>query len=86
MGTSIFARTPDLNLPTDQFYFDHKYMEKCHSALNSLEERLSDCAGSCYFEFQLQFFKEHYILYDGAVEGYGMRVGRMVKMSVSHNF
>ena len=44
-------------------------MGKCHSALNSSEERLSDCAGYCYFEFQLRFFKEHYILYDGAVEG-----------------
>ena len=44
-------------------------MEKCHSALNSSEERLSDYAGNCYFQFQLQFFKKHHILYDGAVEG-----------------
>ena len=35
IGTSIHARTPDLDDPYDVFFFDHLFMEKCHIAYNS---------------------------------------------------
>ena len=33
------------------------------------ERKLSDCAGSEYFKYRLDFVKKHYILYDCAFEG-----------------
>ena len=68
MGTSIHARTPDLDDPYDVFFFDHLFMEKCHIACNSSDAKLDACAGSFYFLYQMKFFNDHYMLYDGAVE------------------
>ena len=43
-------------------------MEKFHEAFTSSELKLSACAGSAYFMYQVAFFKKHYLLYDGATE------------------
>ena len=69
MGTSIHARTPNLDSPYETFFFDYDLMEKCHVAYNCSDTRLDTCAGSFYFRYQMKFFNDHYLLYDGAVEG-----------------
>ena len=47
--------------------FDKEFLVKCHEAMS--ERKLSDCAGSEYFKYQLDFVKKHYKLYEGAFEG-----------------
>ena len=69
MGTSIHSNVPQNDNPFCHMFFDKKFMEKCHDAYNSSEAKLSSCAGSAYFMYQLHFFKKHYILYDGGTEG-----------------
>ena len=69
MGTSIHARAPGFDNPYEVFLFDHTFMKKFHLAQTSSEGKLDMCAGSFHFLYQQNVFKEHYILYDGSVEG-----------------
>ena len=68
VGTSIHSNVPQNDNPFCHMFFDKKIMEKCHDAYNSSEAKLSSCAGSAYFMYQPDFFKKHYILYDGGTE------------------
>ena len=68
MGTSIHSRTPfGEKTASGNMFFDKEFLVKCHEAMS--ERKMSDCAGSEYFKYQLDFVRKHYILYDGAFEG-----------------
>ena len=70
MGTAIHSCVPQEGTPFENMFFDKLYMEKCHEAFTSSElKKLSACACSAYFMYQVDFFKKHYLLYDGATEG-----------------
>lgn len=65
LGTTIHALTPSYKIP-DNFFFDDDFMRKIHNSSPSMQR---SCAGSGYYAIQLKFVKQHYIVYDGAIEG-----------------
>lgn len=65
LGTTIHALTPSYNI-YDNFFFDDEFMRKLHNSPPSMQ---SSCAGSEYYAIQLKFVKQHYIVYDDAIEG-----------------
>ena len=65
MGTTIHAPVPRY-LKSEHFFFDEEFTKKVHLSSPSKQ---SSCAGSAYYFQQLQFVKDHYVVYDGAIEG-----------------
>lgn len=67
MGTSINARVPWYDVNDGMFFFDAEFMQKCAHA--SSDAILEKCAGKEYFKFLMNFFDQHYFLYDNGFEG-----------------
>ena len=67
MGTTIRACVPNLSNPTHTFFFDEKYMKKCHEV--SSAKALSQCPGHSYYQFLQQKHKEIYVRYNNGIEG-----------------
>ena len=65
MGSTIHAMTPGYSL-NDCFFFDEDFVRKFHNAAPSMQNA---CAASNYYSKQTLFFKQHYKIYDGAIEG-----------------
>ena len=66
MGTSIHARVPWYETK-QKFFFDEEFMRKCvHASATVILEK---CAGKEYFKFLMDFFDQHYFLYDNGFEG-----------------
>ncbi|CAB4036220.1 Hypothetical predicted protein, partial [Paramuricea clavata] len=65
MGTSIHAFMPQEDHRS--FYFDEAFVTKCLNASSPVS--LATCAGSAYFTYVQDFYKDHYYLYDNGCEG-----------------
>ena len=65
MGTSIHALMPQEDHRC--FYFDEGFVTKCLNA--SSPASLATCAGSAYFAYVQEFYKDHFYLYDNGCEG-----------------
>ena len=48
-------------------FWDTEYMVKCSRA--TTDAALMKCAGYNYFKYLMDFINQHYILYDGGMEG-----------------
>jgi len=64
LGTTIHALTPTYNI-----YDNFSLMMSLRKLHNSPPSMQSACAGSEYYALQLKFVKQHYIVYDGVIEG-----------------
>ena len=65
MGTSIHAFMPQEDHRS--FYIDEAFVTKCLNASSPVS--LGTCAGSAYFTYVQDFYKDHYYLYDNGCEG-----------------
>jgi hypothetical protein len=68
MGTTINACVPDLSDPTNNFFFDEKFMRKCHDAKST--KALIACPGAAYCLFVQGKYKDIYKKYNNGIEGF----------------
>ena len=65
LGTTVHSVTPRYGF-RDNFFFDGKFMKINRK---SPPTKRTYCDGSYYFNKQLRFVQQRYIVYDGGIEG-----------------